>query len=128
MCRTHRTRLTRRIHPADTDLPPLPEILVEFDRVIQNIGPLREAAYRLIGLASCRLETAENRYVCRLQLNDNQDARRLGEQRLQQRFIDLVTVENLREQVSAETANIRNVILALAFGALVEQDNNGPGT
>jgi len=105
----------------------LPEILIEFDRAIQNIGPLREAAYRLIGLATCALETADNRYVCRLELNDGPVARGLGEQGLRQRFVDLVTDENLREKVSTETANIRNVILALAFGALVKQDDNGPG-
>lgn len=101
--------------------PALPEILIEFDRTIQNIGPLREAAYRLIGLASCVLETAGDRYVCRVQPNENEGARTLGAQGVRQRFIDLVTDENLREKISVETHEIRNVILALAFGALAEQ-------
>ncbi len=108
--------------------PALPEVLIEFDRTIQNAGPLREAAYRLIGLASCLLETAGDRYICRLQPGENEGARNLGVQGLRQRFIDLVTDENLREKVSIETHGIRNVILALAFGALAEQaDNNTNG-
>ena len=99
---------------------------MEFDRAIQSVGPLREAAYRLIGLASCILDAPGDRYVCRLQPTESEAARELGEQGLRQRFIDLVTDENLREKVSAETAGIRDVVLALAFGALVEQDGTGP--
>ena len=100
--------------------------MLEFDRVIQGIGPLREAAYRLIGLASCTVETAGPRYVCRLLPKEGRVAQELGEQGLRQRFIDLVTDENLREKVSAETAEIRNVILALAFGAMTEGNNDDP--
>ena len=37
------------------------------------------------------------------------------------RFLDLVTDENLREKVAAETAGVRDVILALAFGALARE-------
>jgi hypothetical protein len=33
-------------------------------------------------------------------------------------FLDLVTDENLREKIAAETNGVRDVILALAFGAL----------
>ena len=108
-------------------MPALPEILVEFDSSIQDIGPLREAAYRVIGLASCIVERAPDRYVCRLQPQDSAAVRDLGEQGLRQRFIDLVTDENLRAKVSAETAGVRNVVLALAFGALVAQDSSGSG-
>ena len=103
----------------------MPEIHVEFDRAIQGIGPLREAAYRLIGLASCILETSGDRYVCRLQLSEGEAAQALGEDGLRHRFTDLVTDENLREKVSLETAGIRNVVLALAFGALIDQKNEG---
>jgi His-Xaa-Ser system protein HxsD len=100
------------------------EILIEFDRVIQSAGPLREAAYRLIGLASCILETSGDRYVCRLQPSESEAARALGAQGLRLRFIDLVTDENLREKISTETVGIRNMILALAFGALAEKYDN----
>jgi His-Xaa-Ser system protein HxsD len=105
----------------------LAEVLVEFDSAIQSVGPLREAAYRLIGLASCILDASGDRYVCRLQLNESEAARGVGEQGLRRRFIDLVTDENLREKVSVETAGIRDVVLALAFGALAEQGGTGSG-
>jgi His-Xaa-Ser system protein HxsD len=99
----------------------LQEILVEFDRATQKLGALQEAAYRLIDVASCIVETAGDRFVCRLLPKDDGGTGNLGEQGLRLRFIDLVTDENLREKVSAETDRVRNVIVALAFGALAEQ-------
>jgi His-Xaa-Ser system protein HxsD len=106
----------------------LPEILVEFDRAIQSVGPLKEAAYRAIGIASCAIETVADRYVCRLMPKNDEAAQNLGEHGLRQRFIDLVTDENLREKVSAETAGIRDVILALAFGALAREHGSNPSS
>ena len=41
---------------------------------------------------------------------------------LRRRFLDLVTDENLRATVGAETEGVRNVILALAFGALARSE------
>jgi His-Xaa-Ser system protein HxsD len=40
---------------------------------------------------------------------------------LHTRFCDYVTDENLRAQISSETEGLRNVIIALAFGALSTQ-------
>ena len=37
---------------------------------------------------------------------------------LRERFLDLVTDENLRLRVAEKTDGVRNVILALAFGSL----------
>jgi His-Xaa-Ser system protein HxsD len=104
----------------------LPEILVEFDRGTQSMGALQEAAYRLIDVASCIVETAGDRFVCRLLPKESVATVGFGEQGIRLRFIDLVTDENLREKVSAETAGIRNVIVALAFGALAEQGADTP--
>jgi His-Xaa-Ser system protein HxsD len=101
-----------------------PEVVVEFDHATQGIDALREAAYRLISVASCIIDKADNRYICRLLPKDA--ARDLGDHGLRQRFIDLVTDENLREKVSKETTGIRDVILALAFGALAEQGGDNP--
>ena len=42
----------------------------------------------------------------------------LNETALRCTFIDLVTDENLREKIAAETGSVRDVILALAFGSL----------
>lgn len=94
----------------------VPEIVVEFG-ASQSIGALREAAYRLIAEASCAIESSDGRHICRLipkrSTTDETDIRG--------RFLDLVTDQNLREKVSAETTGIRNVIVALAFGALARE-------
>jgi His-Xaa-Ser system protein HxsD len=104
----------------------LQEILVEFDRATQSAGALQEAAYRLIELASCIVETAGDRFICRLLPKEDVAKRSLGGQGLRLRFIDLVTDENLREKISTETVGIRNVIVALAFGALAERGDDIP--
>ena len=98
----------------------MPEILVEFDRSTQSIGALREAAYRIIRDASCRIDAApRHRYVCHLTPKQEHDDAGVGG--LRDRFLDLVTDENLREKVTKETSAVRDVILALAFGALATQ-------
>lgn len=98
------------------------EILVEFDRSTQSVGALREAAYRVLPDASCQIEAAGERYLCRLT-----PKRGLGStdgNGLRAHFLDLVTDENLREKVAAETSGVRDVILALAFGALAAQQED----
>jgi His-Xaa-Ser system protein HxsD len=122
MFRTHPIRRTLLTIPVRDVLSR--EVVVEFDCAIQSIGVLQEAAYRLIGLASCVIERAGDRYVCRLVPKNNDIARSLSEQELRQRLIDLVTDEALREKVAAETAGVRDVIVALAFGALAQQNGS----
>lgn len=102
------------------------EIIVEFGSS-QSLAALREAAYRLIGEASCLIDTVDGRHICRLipkkALADEKD-----EQTIRIRFLDLVTDENLREKVAVETAGIRDVIVALAFGALArDRDGSASG-
>jgi His-Xaa-Ser system protein HxsD len=101
---------------------PIEEVVVQFDCATQSIGPLREAAYRLIPKASCVIEPAAGKFVCRLQPKATAIAQPLDDQGLRQHFTDLVTDENLREKISAETSQIRDVIMALAFGALVNEN------
>ena len=92
------------------------EILVEFDRSMQSIGALREAAYRIIRDASCQIDCADDRYLCRLTPKQEQGSTQ--GHGLREHFLDLVTDENLREKIAEETSRVRDVILALAFGAL----------
>ena len=96
------------------------EIVVEFG-ASQSIGALREAAYRLIGDASCLIDTVDGRHICRLLPKNAQT-----DDAIRARFLDLVTDANLREKVAAETSGIRDVIVALAFGALA-RDREGAG-
>jgi His-Xaa-Ser system protein HxsD len=96
----------------------VPDIIVEFG-ASQSIGALREAAYRLIGEASCHIDTVDARHLCRL--TPKKALAGEADEALRARFLDLVTDENLREKVAAETAGVRDVILALAFGALARE-------
>jgi His-Xaa-Ser system protein HxsD len=101
-------------------------ILVEFDGSTQSIGALREAAYRIVRQASCQIEAAGEGYRCRL--TPKQGSGPPDGEALREHFLDLVTDENLREKVAVETGGVRDVILALAFGALATQrDDAGPG-
>jgi His-Xaa-Ser system protein HxsD len=87
----------------------------------QSIGALREAAYRLISEASCLIDTVGDRHICRLTAKGAQ-----ADEAIRTRFLDLVTDENLREKVVAETASVRDVIIALAFGSLArEREGSG---
>jgi His-Xaa-Ser system protein HxsD len=102
----------------------VPDVFVEFGSS-QPIGALREAAYRLIAEASCLIDTVDGRHVCRL--TPKRPAAE-DEEAIRTRFLDLVTDENLREKIAAETAGIRDVIVALAFGALAREREHGPGS
>jgi His-Xaa-Ser system protein HxsD len=92
------------------------EIAVEFPATIQSIGALKEAAYRLVGQASCQIDEVGGRYVCRL------TPVKAGGDDVKARFLDLVTDENLREKLAVEAGPMRNVIVALAFGSLASAD------
>ena len=90
------------------------DIVVEFSASTQSLDALKEAAYRLMDQATCHLDEANGRYVCRLQ-----SARSgLTDDELRARFLNLVTDENLREKVGRETSRLRDGIVALAFGSL----------
>lgn len=91
------------------------EIVVEFAAASQSLGALREAAYRLIGQATCQIDSVGDTHRCRLVAAPGP---RLEDAVLRTRFLDLVTDENLREKLVVETEPTRNLILALAFGAL----------
>jgi His-Xaa-Ser system protein HxsD len=99
------------------------EIVVEFGPS-QPIGPLREAAYRLIGEASCQIDQIGDRRLCRLL--PKRKPTDMSAEAVRMRFLDLVTDANLREKVAIETEGVRNVIVALAFGAIArERDDAG---
>lgn len=91
------------------------ESVVEFDSSLQSLGALEAAAYRLIGIATCRIERAGEHYVCSLTAKSGIE---MSSDSLTERFVNLVTDENLRARIADKTADLRNVILALAFGAL----------
>jgi His-Xaa-Ser system protein HxsD len=105
---------------AAKDLAPSPvEVAVDFDSSVQSLAALDAVAYRLIGTATCRIDRVGDRYVCRLAPTANpQKGAALSADDLKERFLNLVTDENLRTRVAEKTEGVRNVILALAFGSL----------
>jgi His-Xaa-Ser system protein HxsD len=95
------------------------EVAVDFDSSVQGLGALDAAAYRLIGTATCRIDRVGDRYVCRLAISASPPkSGALSPGDLRERFLNLVTDENLRSRVAGKTEGVRNVILALAFGSL----------
>ncbi|WP_338821408.1 hypothetical protein WDM22_21645 [Bradyrhizobium septentrionale] len=115
----------RLMHPA-ANLPAAcsVEVAVDFDSSIQSLGALEAAAYRLIGTATCQVDRAGDRYVCRLVSSNSQKGAVLGSNDLKERFLNLVADENLRARVAERTEGVRNVVLALAFGALAVNKND----
>jgi His-Xaa-Ser system protein HxsD len=121
-----RMLLMRPMLPAAKVLAASPvEVAVDFDSSVQSLAALDAAAYRLIGAATCRIDRVGDRYVCRLAptINPKKGAA-LSADDLKERFLNLVTDENLRTRVAEKTEGVRNVILALAFGSLVNSQNN----
>jgi len=105
---------------ADSDLE------VEFSAAAQNLPALQAAAYRLIGAATCQIDRTADRWVCKLTSISGSKKLPQDTEALKNRFLDLVADENLRERIAARTDGIRNVILTLAFGSLVDTSNNQP--
>ena len=94
-------------------------IAVDFDSSIQSLGALEAAVYRLIGTATCQIDRDADKFVCRLTPSGPPQRRdSLSSDELKERFLNLVSDENLRARVAERTDGIRKVILALAFGAL----------
>ncbi|MGA0599188.1 hypothetical protein ACO2Q3_00625 [Caulobacter sp. KR2-114] len=104
-------------------MPPTPpaassldeDIVVAFSTATQALEPLQAAAYRMIGRAACQIGQDGHQLVCRL---TPIRAKGRADRNLRAEFLDLVTDENLRARIEAKTEGTRNLILALAFGAL----------
>jgi His-Xaa-Ser system protein HxsD len=97
------------------------EVVVDFDVATHSLSALNAAAYRLIGIAACQIDKRDGRYVCRLTPSGQLDA-----DSLRSRYLQLVTDENVRENVRAKTEPVRNLILSLAFGSLASQSQDTP--
>jgi His-Xaa-Ser system protein HxsD len=120
MRRMHRMHPMRHMPPADKGPLASPVMAaVDFHSSIQSLEALNAAAYRLIGTATCQIDRVEDRYVCRLLASTRRPGNDvLSPDDLKERFLNLVTDENLRTRVAEKTEGVRNVILALAFGSL----------
>src|SRR5690348_10975380 len=102
------THLTHHMPPAATEKSTqVVSTDVDFDAGIQSLNALQAAAYRLVGTATCQIEKANGRFVCRLvRLNDLQHGDTVDAETLRTRFLDLVTDENLRERLAEKTVGV----------------------
>src|SRR5262249_15240918 len=78
-------------------------ISIDFDAATQSLSALNAAAYRLVGTAACKIDKRGAHYVCRLT-----PAGQLDGDSLRYQFLELVTDENVRENLSAKTEPVRN--------------------
>ena len=92
------------------------EAVVDFDAVVQSLSALNAAAYRLVGVATCRIDKADGRYICRLSGTSGHSPEALRDE-----YTRLVTDENVREALHVRTEPVRNLILSLAFGSLAAE-------
>jgi His-Xaa-Ser system protein HxsD len=92
------------------------EVVVDFDAGIQSLSALNAAAYRLVGVAICRIDKADGRYICRLSGTGGHSSEALRDE-----YVQLVTDENVREALHVRTEPVRNLILSLAFGSLAAE-------
>jgi His-Xaa-Ser system protein HxsD len=100
------------------------DVVIEFAVAVQSLEALQAAAYRLIGAATCRIDKTADRWVCKLTPVSGSKKGVLDPAGLKTYFLDLVTDENLREQIAQRTDGVRNVILSLAFGSLAGLSND----
>jgi hypothetical protein len=77
-------------------------IILSFDTSTQELGPLLEAAYRLMSQASCHIDSSRDRYLCRLVPNSTDPT---GDT-LRASFLDLVEDANLRARVPVACATV----------------------
>ncbi len=91
------------------------ETVLSFAKEGQNETALRAAAYRASAFAACEIDLVDGRWVCKLQRNGRTPK---SSDDLKSEFLCILNDENLREQIESRVAPIRNVIVALAFGAL----------
>ena len=120
--------LTPRMHQAVIDQrDAVTEVTVDFDSSIQSLDALEAAAYRLIGTATCKIDRVADRLVCHLAGRRNSShGEQLDAGSLKEKFLHLVTDENLRKRIGEKTEGVRNVILALAFGSLAASQTDPP--
>ena len=94
-------------------------LIVEFSVAGQSGDALRSAAYRLIGIATSKIDQKEDRWICELTPVPSAHGKAaLSLEQVQARFLDLITDENLRERIAGRTDRVRDVIIALAFGSI----------
>jgi His-Xaa-Ser system protein HxsD len=96
------------------------ERVISFDRIGNSVDSLQRAAYRFSDRLACEIvDEGENLLVRAMLLDEDADA-----DPLIAAFRNEVLDQVLRERIRAETAEVRNLVLAVAFSrtGLIQQD------
>jgi His-Xaa-Ser system protein HxsD len=80
-----------------------------FDAALHTGDAIQRAAYKMSDRLSCDLVRAGDGFRCTLHVEDGEIDATIAE------FRNEVLDETLRERIRAETAEVRNLILALAY-------------
>lgn len=95
------------------DVPSERAAVVRFQSDLYSVEVIKKAAYRLSDRAVCDLRTEGSEFVCTLRFLSPQTQAQAA--RLADDFALEVLDQDLRRSVAAETAALRNAILAYAF-------------
>jgi His-Xaa-Ser system protein HxsD len=87
------------------------ERVISFDRVGHSVDAVQRAAYRFSDRLSCEIRTGDGSIEVRTSILDEQ----ADVDGLVADFRNEVLDQVLRERIRAETSDIRNLVLALAF-------------
>ena len=95
-------------------------MIVEFDSNAYSVVTVKKAAYELSAVANIDIKLLKNSIVCDLSIKNGIDAD-ISIDTLASQLKDLVLDYDLRNTISEETKDYRNLILSLAFSK-VEKD------
>lgn len=96
-------------------------VTLSFPVATQAEESLRATAYRLARSAVCHVERRNDQWVCELTAKGTRSGT-ASDQELRESFLIALNDENLRALMRERTEPVRNLILALAFGALARND------
>ncbi len=97
------------------------ERTISFDSAAASLDAVQRAAYRLSDRMSCDIEAKDDALVVTIHPSDPESALDALAGDLRNEVLDQV----LRERVRAETIDVRNLVLALAFSKTGLVEGNG---
>lgn len=96
-------------------------VLLDFDEQVYSVSAIQKAAYRSLHRLNVTIDVKVGRIYCKITPNigTSEDAFNFGLEEFKKDILDY----QLREKLSQETEQIRNLILSLAFSKTGLQQN-----
>jgi len=93
----------------------LHNLVVIFDERVYSVVTLQKAAYRFINYFACNFSLSEHQIQCEIESTGNMTPEAFNAK--VHDFKKEVLDQHLREKIKAETDDIRNLILSVAFSS-----------